>query len=66
MYMYKVQTAYIFPRGLRLNDANKIIKLIAIYCYDGYFLNIMNQQLNEWYSADAVVRVARVPVLSMS
>ena len=40
MYIYEVQTAYIFTKGLRLNDANKVIQLIEIclYCYRGYFL----------------------------
>ena len=41
MYIYEVQTAYIFTKGLRLNDANKVIQLIEIclYCYRGYFIN---------------------------
>ena len=42
MYIYEVQTAYIFTKGLRLNDANKVIKLIEIclYCYCGYFVKM--------------------------
>ena len=42
MYLYEVQTAYIFTKGLRLNDGNKVIKLIEIclYCYGGYFVKM--------------------------
>ena len=74
MYIYEVQTTYIFTKGLRLNYANKII---AIYCNRGYFLNtffdkfmqsikLANRQLGEWSSICPGVRATGVRVLGAS
>ena len=76
MYIYEIQTAYIFPKGLRLNDIkNKVIKLIEIglYCYRGYFLNtymysikFKKLQLAEWCRICSTIQGTRVHVMGMS